>query len=122
VLVDADTLTPLVLQLLKLPPASPLTVNDRSLVLTTAVKVSLLLSNTVTVFSDDPVGDKAPPTAYFSHNSWVIVVTPLPANHNSGVIPSFTSLTVIATLAEPLNPPASVILTNNLTVLSVNAS
>jgi hypothetical protein len=49
------------------------------LVLTTAVNDSLLLSNTVTVLSDNPVGDKAPPTAYFTNNSDVSV-TPLPAN------------------------------------------
>jgi acyl-CoA synthetase (AMP-forming)/AMP-acid ligase II len=121
-LTEGALLTPFVLQLLKSTPTSPTTFRLKSFVLTTAVNVSLLLSNTVTVFSDDPVADEAPPTAYFSNNSWVIVVTPLPANHNSGVIPSFTSLTVIATLAEPLNPPASVTLTTKVIVLLLNAS
>jgi hypothetical protein len=111
----------LVFQLLKSTPASPTTFRLGSFVLTTAVNVSLLLSNTITVFSEDPVAELAPPIAYFSNNSDVSV-TPLPGNHRSGVIPSYTSLTVIGTLAEPLNPPASVTLTTNVTVLLLNAS
>jgi hypothetical protein len=70
----------LVLQLLRFAPASPPTLRLGSFVLITAVNVSLLPSNTVTVFSEDPVGDKAPPTAYFSNNSDVNV-TPVPGNH-----------------------------------------
>ena len=107
--------------MLKSTPASPTTLKLGSFVLTTAVNVSLLLSNTVTVFSDDPVGELAPPTAYFSNNSDVSVV-PLPANHTCGVIPSYTSLTVIVTSAELASPPASVTLTPNVIVLLVNAS
>jgi hypothetical protein len=121
-LAEGAILTPLLLQLLKSTPASPTIIKLGSFVLTTAVNVSLLPSNTVTVFSAEPVGELAPPTAYFTNNSDVSV-TPLPANHTCGVIPSNTSPTVIFTLSEPLNPPASVTLTPNVIgLLLPNAS